>query len=236
MKVTYIDHSSFLVETDTYYLLFDYVQGELPKMEMGKNLVVFASHHHGDHFSPLIFDLADQYPDVWYVISNDISKSRIPERFYGRLVYLGPNEEMAAAELVVRTYKSTDEGVAFVVEAEGSTIYHGGDLNHWKWIGEPDSWNQSMGEAYHKELEKMAWEKIDVAFLPVDSRLKEYFCLGADEFMKGVGAKVVFPMHCWEDYTVGARWKELPSAEDYKEGIIEIHEKGAHFFIETRER
>ena len=44
----------------------------------------------------------------------------------------------------IRTLKSTDEGVAFLVEAEGKSIYHAGDLNWWYWEGEPLSWNLSL--------------------------------------------------------------------------------------------
>ena len=31
MKITYIHHSAFLVETESAYLLFDYFQGKLPE-------------------------------------------------------------------------------------------------------------------------------------------------------------------------------------------------------------
>ena len=51
MKVTFIHHSSFLVETESRYLLFDYFQGELPDMKDDKPLYILASHRHGDHFS-----------------------------------------------------------------------------------------------------------------------------------------------------------------------------------------
>ncbi len=61
MKVTYIHHSSFLVETDENYFLFDYFEGELPEFKEDKPLLVFASHRHGDHFSPVIFELAGKH-------------------------------------------------------------------------------------------------------------------------------------------------------------------------------
>ena len=57
MKVTYIHHSSFLAELENSYLLFDYYQGTIPKLDPRKHLYVFASHAHGDHFAPVIFDL-----------------------------------------------------------------------------------------------------------------------------------------------------------------------------------
>ena len=43
MKVTYIHHSSFLVETDENYFLFDYFEGELPEFKEDKPLMISGS-------------------------------------------------------------------------------------------------------------------------------------------------------------------------------------------------
>ena len=48
----------------------------------------------------------------------------------------------------VETLKSNDEGVAFLVTAEGRTIYHAGDLNWWYWNGEPEDDNEFMVRFY----------------------------------------------------------------------------------------
>ena len=55
LKVTYIYHSGFLVETERSYLLFDYWKGEIPPLDYKKELYIFASHAHRDHFSEDIF-------------------------------------------------------------------------------------------------------------------------------------------------------------------------------------
>ena len=60
MKITYIHHSSFLVEMEQIALLFDYFEGEIPEIRQDQLLIVFASHRHGDHFSPGIFE-SDQF-------------------------------------------------------------------------------------------------------------------------------------------------------------------------------
>ncbi|MEG2349061.1 MAG: MBL fold metallo-hydrolase [Hungatella sp.] len=232
MKVTYVEHSSFLVEMKRHYLLFDYFQGEIPKMDPKKELLVFASHRHGDHFSPVIFELAKEYPRIHYVISDDIWENRVPMELHGKVTFMGAEEEETIGDVEVKTYRSTDEGVAFLLSIEGKTIYHAGDLNHWNWMKESDEWNRQMGARYHKELDKMAGEKIHLAFLPMDSRLNENFYLGVDDFMKRVGAEVVFPMHFWEDYSVGRRLKELPCSLEYRDRIREIHGKGETFFVE----
>lgn len=84
----------------------------------------------------------------------------------------------------IRAFKSTDEGVAFLIETEGKRIYHAGDLNNWVWAGEPEADNKRMSENFHKELEKMKGIHIDVAFMLLDPRQEKDFYLGMDDFMK----------------------------------------------------
>ena len=55
MKITYIKHSGYLLETEQALLLFDFVEGALPPLDPAKDLFVFVSHRHEDHFSPKIF-------------------------------------------------------------------------------------------------------------------------------------------------------------------------------------
>ena len=52
MKVTYIGHSGFLVETEIVNLLFDYSEGEVPEVNKEMPLLVFVSHNHHDHYIP----------------------------------------------------------------------------------------------------------------------------------------------------------------------------------------
>lgn len=231
MKVTYIFHSSFLVETEKNYLLFDYFKGDIPEMDPEKQLVVFVSHRHEDHFSPDIFKLSERYPKTEYVISDDIWEKRVPQELFSKIQFIGPGEELEAAGLKVKAYKSTDEGVAFLIWEGDTCIYHAGDLNNWTWIGEDENWNKQMAVHYHEELDKMAKTEIDLAFVPLDPRLAEMFHLGVDDFMKKVGAKKVFPMHFWEDYTVMKQLKALPCAQDYKDQVYDIHKQGESFEI-----
>lgn len=229
MRVTYIHHSSFMVELEHVVFLFDYFKGELPAFEQGKPLVVFASHRHGDHFSKVIFELAGRFENVSYVLSDDIWEKRVPEELKERTIFLGPGQEANPGGFTVQTFKSTDEGVAFLIKAEGKTIYHAGDLNNWVWAGEPEADNRRMSENYHRELEKLAGTHIDLAFIPLDPRQESDFFLGMDDFMRIVGADTVFPMHFWGDFEVTSRFKALPCAQNYKERIREIHEEGESF-------
>ena len=150
--------------------------------------------------------------------------------------FLGPGEEFffqketgEKVPVTVKAFKSTDEGVAFLIEAEGKVLYHAGDLNNWVWEGEPEEYNFRMSEAFHSELLKIAGNHIDVAFMLLDPRQGKDFYLGMDDFMHMVGADIVFPMHFWGDFGVTERFKTLPCAADYAEKIMEIRCQGKAF-------
>lgn len=248
MVITYIHHSSFLAELSGMYLLFDYTEGEIPPLKAEKPLLVFASHRHGDHFSPRIFDLAKSHPLIRYVLSDDIFASRIPAQLDAVTDQFGPGEiirlelpgrgkdmpDAGEQEVEIHTFRSTDEGVAFLIAAEGSVIYHAGDLNDWVWEGEPEEDNRKMHEAYMKELRNIADTKLlpDVAFVPLDPRQEQDFYLGMDEFMHVVGAKTVFPMHFWGDFSVTAKLRALPCAESYHGQLVELHYDGETFQVQ----
>ena len=224
MRNSYIHHSSFLVELKQLSLLFDYFQGDV-KLPEGKPAVIFASHRHGDHFSPVIFDFAKERQDVYYVLSDDIWEKRTPSGLRERILFAGPGQEFSLpwlSGISVRTFKSTDEGVAFLIRSPEGVIYHAGDLNNWQWEGEPKDWNRNMEVNYRRQLEAMKNEKIDVAFVPLDPRQGKDFYRGMDDFMKMVGAARVFPMHCWDDFTVISRLKAMEESKDYRDRIMEI--------------
>ena len=231
MKVTYIHHSSYYVETESAVLLFDYFEGTIPKIPKEKPLYVLASHRHGDHFSEVIFQLAEEHENTIFVLSDDIWKKRVPEPLRDRAYFLKPNEIWEHDGLKIETYRSTDEGVAFWCTVDGKEIYHAGDLNHWYWDGEEEQWNTDMTAAYRAEIAKMRGRTADVAFLPLDPRQEQYFYLGIDDFVKEVHVKNIFPMHFWGQFDVGARLKALPCSEGYRDRIIEIKQEEREYEI-----
>lgn len=64
MRISFLGHSGFLLELPSATLLFDWSEGELPTLRPGRPLLVFASHHHEDHFRPAIFQLGAR-PFCW---------------------------------------------------------------------------------------------------------------------------------------------------------------------------
>ena len=223
MKITYIAHSGFLVETDKNLYLFDYYQGEIPNLTADKPLYVFASHRHGDHFNPQIFKLAETHPKVRYVFAFDIRLTPRNMKNWGIdeswkekvLTVRSKSAYELAADCRVETLRSTDEGVAFLVTEEEGTIFHAGDLHWWFWEGEDRGWLGTMEANFKQEVERIAGRKLDAAFLPLDDRLGDTFHKGMDWYLRKCSVRYAFPMHFWEDFQVIERFKQMDCVQDY---------------------
>jgi hypothetical protein len=232
MNVTYILHSSYLVESENSYMLFDYFDGELPEMNYNKTIYFFASHSHGDHFSEKIFDAAENFKEAYFILSNDIFEHRVPEKYMDNTVFVGCREIYEIGEMKVETLKSTDLGVAYLVECAGKLIYHAGDLNCWVWAGAPDKDNDIMSRWYAKEILRLSGRNIHIAFVPLDPHQEQYFHLGLAGFIEAANAENIFPMHMWDDdFSVIKRFKELPEFEEYKGKIHDIKARLQSFTV-----
>lgn len=193
MKITHIYHSAFSVELETCTLLFDWYKRDLPAFDPAKTLYVFASHEHPDHYAECIWPLREQYPDVIYILDEDAG----PEHTEDGVYHVTANRSYTIGDLHIETLLSTDEGVAFYIEAEGRRIYHSGDLNIWSWEEDSDARNEERRQIYRNEISALAGKDIEAAFVPFDWRLGEN---GKDcilQFMDVVGCKHLFPMHYW---------------------------------------
>ena len=227
MVVTYIEHSGFSVELPECTLLFDYYLGKLPEFPKEHPLIVFASHVHGDHFQKKIFQLREQYQEVYFVLSDDIPKKYdAPD-----VIWVSSDVKVTVAGCEITCLKSTDEGVAFLVKCGEKTVYHAGDLNWWHWEEEGAAYNDEMKQNYQREVDKLEGCKIDAAFVPVDPRLDDAYFWGIDYFMRKTDTKVVFPMHFWEKYETIDRLIRQKETEDYRDRIAEIDWKGERFSI-----
>lgn len=229
MKITYIEHSGFVVEMESHILLFDYYKGEIPEFDRTKKLIVFASHFHQDHFNRSVLELERTYPQVQYVFSKDIHIRKDERR--SSMHFMRKRDELEIEECRIRTLRSTDEGVAFLVTCEGKSIYHAGDLNWWHWEEEGDAYNRKMKLDYQKEVESLADTQIDLAFLVLDPRQEEQYFWGLDWFMRHVKVRRAFPMHMWGDYAVYDRLMEQEESVPYRNRIKKVSRPGEVFLI-----
>ena len=232
MKVTYIRHSGFMVETESSYLLFDYWQGNIPDMIYGKTLYVFSSHGHQDHYSPLIFKLESRCQTVHYILSSDVRQTDRAWTRAEQVLFVDPYECLQVGDCQIETLKSTDEGVAFLVRIDGKVIYHAGDLHWWDWPGEPEAENKAHEINYKKEIDRIRNVEIDCAFVVLDPRQEYAGGWGMDYFLKNVHAHYIFPMHCWEDYGLIADYKKKNDKKLMTGQIMDIRRPGDSFEID----
>lgn len=238
MKITYLAHSGFAVELEQCVLLFDYYQGEWPSWERQKPVYVFVSHKHQDHFQLKIFDLLSQCEKVHYFLSSDIKlnakyleRKDIPACAAEHMTAVHKNAELSRDMLSVRSLRSTDEGVAFLVEAEGKRIYHAGDLNWWHWEEETEDWNNRQRVDYQREIDKLSGMIIDAAFVVLDPRLGEAYRLGIDYFMKKTDTKYLFPMHVWEQYECIERYRNSRESAEWADRTAAVTRRGQTFLL-----
>jgi L-ascorbate metabolism protein UlaG (beta-lactamase superfamily) len=243
MNITYIGHSGFLIEWENCYWLFDYYTGEIPALNPMKRLIVFASHKHGDHFNPKIFRLADQYPDVWYVLSSDIrivkanaEKYSVKEEIMDKIISVKPHRDYELPDgenniVHLQALKSTDCGVAFLLSYRKKTIYHAGDLNHWIWKEETKQSNNDMTAKFNMEMEFLKDKSIDIAFAPLDPRQEEWYYLGLEKLLNTAKIGKVYPMHFWGKPEIILKFKQ--ERDFYLNGVevVEVNNPGQSWAI-----
>jgi L-ascorbate metabolism protein UlaG (beta-lactamase superfamily) len=226
-RINYLFHSGFSVETASHFLLFDYcpslvrdpiITNELLKTK--ENIYVFVSHSHGDHFDPAILQWAKINPSIKYVFSSDVPLD--PGTIDCRV--MSAYERWADGTIEVETFGSTDEGISFLVQVDGLSIFHAGDLNWWRWKGETQAEQGYAEKIFKEEIGKIAGQKIDIAFFPVDRRLEEYYSLGAEYFAAGLQPKLLVPMHFGKDF--GATKAFADRARDISLATVEITRRG----------
>lgn len=235
MHVTFLAHSGFLVETESRCLLFDWWKGELPSLP-DKPLTVFASHRHEDHFHSHIFTLDNGTRDVMFVLSKDIRLSAAHRKKWdvcdetaAKCHSLGGGETLSEPGFHVETLRSTDQGVAFVVDCDGTTIYHAGDLNWWHWNEQDDAWNHDMECRFKRCIEPLRGRHLSLAMVPLDPRQEDAYDRGLLYLLELADVEQVLPMHQWEDFSLTERFKI--ARPEFAGKILEITENGQDFSI-----
>ncbi|MDD4599995.1 hypothetical protein SDC9_09194 [bioreactor metagenome] len=209
LEIIYLHHSGFAIKTEKHLLVFDYYQDPANSMtdllDQGQTTYVFSSHSHGDHFNQEIGKW--QKKVAAYFLSDDIIEAGgLKSVDDCKLIYMKPYESKEQADIQVATYGSTDQGLSFLVNVDGWRIFHAGDLNWWHWKQDTPENIKAAQDGFAKELALLAGLKLDVAFFPVDSRLEEFWAIGAEEFCRKVDVKHLVAMH-----SCGKVWQ--PAAE-----------------------
>jgi L-ascorbate metabolism protein UlaG (beta-lactamase superfamily) len=207
-QIVHLGHSGWAIRTAKHFLIFDWFEqgdvdhpaeaslanGNIIAEELkGEQVVVFATHEHGDHYSPRIFDWAQTIPDIRYVLGLD--PGVVPQKY----LELPPRTVKKVGDLKVTTIESNDAGVGFLVEVDGLVIMHAGD--HANRTTEPGE----EYDAYTREIDFIAGKGVDIdlAFYPISGcgfGNPEAVAMGVGYAMKKLRPKVLIPMHAGDSY------------------------------------
>lgn len=236
-KITYLFHSGFMVESERHLFIFDYYQPGPARdgtpadgiitadyLKTKTNIFVFASHGHSDHYDPVILGWAKSNPAITYVLSSDIPVGAKPSCCH----IMSPYEEWQQAGVLIKSFGSTDEGLSYLVQADGLSVFHAGDLNWWHWKGETKTERDWAESIFKAEIAKIGPQTIDIAFFPVDPRLEEFYSLGAEYFAAALRPKLLVPMHFGDAFAATRAFAE--KAKDSPLATVEITHKGQEIF------
>ena len=242
MKVTYIGHSGFLVETGIANLLFDYSEGEIPEVNGNMPFIVFVSHAHGDHYNPAIFGLAKKYKNIQYFLSHDIRLTEEVAKEYKMTksfvlnkvtsVQAGirrviPLSGVSGSDyIILETIKSTDQGVAFLLNVAGKRIYHAGDLNWWVWEGDTKQQFNNMSALFKRAIERINGREIYLAFAPLDPRQDKYYKLGIEYLLNAAPVSHVVPMHYWGQPEIMDKYEQERQTKELATKVVGLRNSG----------
>lgn len=237
MKISYLFHDCFLLETDSCTILTDYYKGvpidPRPMIDKDTASYLLVSHHHKDHFSTSVFSWWHQIPELRYIVSRDVASmsaylmdkashykggNRVDA---GRVAVLGLHDEFVAPSLRVEAFGSTDTGNSYVIETEGKRVFFAGDLNAWTWRDE--STPEEVAEALESYMDVLndirgRYDSFDAALFPVDPRMGKDAVEGGRIFCDMFKVKCFIPMHF-------ELWSECPERRLYLQRVKDSGEE-----------
>ena len=223
--------SSFMIETYSCTMIYDWYMPTIPPINKNKPLFIFISHMHMDHFNPGILKLAEDFNDVGIFIGNGKSQFCDADRLFDEFedvitdcISVFDGEQFLIEKGVeIRTLCSTDEGVAFIVEADGLTFFHAGDLARWRGT-------ESLFERYCEPIRNM---HIDFAMLPMDPRFGDMGVETVLYYLKIAQIACFSPMHLWDNYDyIGYFAEKYPQ---YAKKMLAVNSTGLDGFLASIE-
>lgn len=204
----FLGHSGWAVKTKDHLLVFDYfAQGEAPANPglccgridpaeiANEHVAVFASHDHGDHFSPSIFEWKDRVGDITWFLGLQPEDAPPYELMEERM-------EKTFGDIKLTTIHSTDAGVGMAVEVDGLTILHPGDHANGR-VGLMDEFTDEIDFLAQKGMRPdICLMGILGCSLGTPEQVKEGVCYT----LKTLEPRVFIPMHAGVQ---GHRYREF---------------------------
>lgn len=198
MNIKHLTHSGFIVTDNNTKLIFDPIS-PLKLNTQDKNIYIFVSHSHSDHFSPKCLKDLFEKENVYFIFSKDIS-TEVKNFKIKNLFLLDHYENITINDLDISTYGTTDLGNSYLVNLNGKNIFHSGDLNWWHWKRMTSEELKVEETDFKREVGLLEGKSIDFAFIPVDPRLEKHGYLAINYFIDLINPKYVIPMHSFGQF------------------------------------
>lgn len=235
-EIYHLFHSSVAIKIAKSLFIFDYFKDQFDETSAAKSALengliretsfsevekayVFVSHSHHDHYNPVIFDWEDYDVEIEYIMAAEVNPAA-EYRAKANLYLMEKDNELELDNLKINTYGSTDKGVSFLVNLPELSIFHAGDLNWWKWKRFSEKVQEKEERDYKKEIKKLLKHKIDLAFVPVDPRLEEYYYLAGEYFIDQLKPAVFVPIHFADNYDISKFFAEKMAQAKTKVAVI----------------
>ena len=224
----YLGHSGFFIESKSASMIFDWREGNLPEIDSKKPLYIFISHVHNDHFNRDVFKLVDKYPHVEIFLGYDNNYpelndyfDQLPNKVADVLSRFSGEQKLFSddGKMEINTLRSTDEGVAFIVNIDGKTLYHAGDLFLMQvmdkekfmqmssmailsgsYMGDYEDYLKNSKREFIEYTEPLRGKTIDYAMIPLDPRVYTVAEETIKRYMDVATIKSWSPMHLWGKY------------------------------------
>lgn len=201
--VSYFYQSAFTVSLQKTLLVFCYREKDVPQLAEEQrltskdfqgfnNILVFVPSASAAHHDPIIYEWKQSFP-ITYILPQEAAKTA-PRAANVRVCREGDHFTVGHSEITV--FGSTDQGVSFLVSAEGLNTFHAGDLNLWHWREENTLRDIAKAEKlYYEKTADIPKDTIDLCFYPLDPNQGGLYDAGANHFIMSFRPKVFFPMH-----------------------------------------
>lgn len=167
LSIHYFYNSGWMIETDRHAIVIDFIphtpSGSTPELLQdflqqavsgGKKILMMVTHDHKDHFDPAILQLSNAIPGIEYIFGWKYAP--VPSV---RMKTMNPGDSLIQPGYKIYTHASTDDGVGFLLNIDGYTIYHAGDHALWA---------EQLLQTFTDELKliRSKADHIDLAFIP----------------------------------------------------------------------
>ncbi len=224
MKLDYIYHSGFAIETHDTTIIIDYFkdssetaynEGIVHDRLLNKpgKLYVLSTHSHPDHFNPEVLTWREKRPDIIYIFSKDILDNHKADS--NDAIYLDKGEVYTDDTIRVEAFGSTDIGVSYLIDFNKWRFFHAGDLNNWHWSEESTAEEiEQANTDFLNELEYLhnRVKSIDLTMFPVDNRMGKDYYKGAKQFVELIKTRIFVPMHFDQTYRAADEFEPIAEA------------------------